>query len=101
MDENFESSNNTDQFIKVVVRVRPPDVSLDRLGSICTRVNDQNQIILASKFSEEKRFTFDHVADSSATQVIYGLAAKKRYVSIKKKKHAFIYFSGVNFSFRR
>ena len=61
----------SDDSIKVVVRVRPPDqqVTGDVENSLCLEVHDARTILMHTK-PEHRIFTFDHVAGMETTQVM-------------------------------
>jgi hypothetical protein len=65
------TTNNSDNDnVKVYVRVRPPNAyEISTHSKTCAFVKDNNTIILDSK--PPKIFTFDYVADSHVTQVLF------------------------------
>jgi len=64
---------HSDDSIKVIVRVRPPDqrVAADVEHGLCLEVHDARTIVMHTK-PEHRVFTFDHVAGMETTQVRLG-----------------------------
>lgn len=65
--------------IKVFVRVRPPDPTLESelTRGACLDVTSDKTLTVYSK-PEPKVFTFDHVADKDTTQASYFITVKDK-----------------------
>lgn len=71
----------SDDSIKVIVRVRPPDqhITSELESSLCLEVHDARTILMHTK-PEHRVFTFDHVAGMDTTQVMNVITSVQMYL---------------------
>lgn len=77
----FSFSSGEGDNIRVYARVRPPDKHLetDVDRTPCLEVTSGNTVVLHSK-PDAKNFSFDHVADINATQVLDFLSSYFHFI---------------------